>query len=233
VTEEKPRRRQRTKFVLPEHDLDETPTPAVEALVYGPPVPRGTRRTRKFTLPDHHHEERTRDKITAFLDGPSTRRRRPTGRRATRRRPIEFESVVAFTAGLRHESARQARYGRPTAVLIIAVVTDPRVIGAADAADRRLTEVIGREARETDRAARSAVGRSLVMLPETGDEEAGHLANRVERGFRAGADDGVPLGELHIEIAMIRRGVDPLEAVADAENRLLDAFGIEPRASTA
>lgn len=216
---------------MPEHDLDETPTPAVEALVYGPPVPRGTRRTRKFTLPEHHHQERTREKITAFLDGP-TRRRRPSGRR-TRRPPIEFESVVSFVAGLRREAARQARYGRPTAVLVMAVVTDPRSIGAADAADRRLTEVISHEARETDRAARSAVGRSLVMLPETGEEEAGHLANRIERAFRTGADDGPPLGELHIEVAMIRRGLDPLDAVADAENRLLDAFGIEPRASSA
>jgi GGDEF domain-containing protein len=233
VTEETPPRRTRAKFTLPDRDKDETPTAAFEALVYGPPVPKGTRRTRKFSLPEHHHEEKTGDKISAFLEGPSARRRRSHGRRAIRRRTIEFETMAAFEAGLRREAARQARYGRPTAVLVIAVRTDPRTLGAADAADRRLTDIIGREARETDRASRAGVGRVRLLLLETGEEEAGHLAARIERAFRTPADGAVSLGDIHVEIAIPHRGADPLDAVADADRRVVDVLGIEPHASTA
>lgn len=115
----------------------------------------------------------------------------------------------------------------------MAVVTDPRVLGAADAADGRLKEIVAREVRETDRAARVGVGRLQVLLPECTEEEAGHLANRIERAFRAPTEDGRLPGELHLEIAIPRRGTDPLEALHDAERRLAEALGLETWSSTA
>lgn len=231
MTDEPSPRRTRAKFTLPEHDLDETPTAMFEALVYGPPAPKSTRRPRKFSLPEHHHEERVGDRIEAFLDGPPARRRRPP--RRAKRRPIEFGSPADLQAELRREATRQARYGRPMAVLAMAVLTDRFVLGAADAADRRLREIVGREVRETDRAARVAVGRLQVMLPETGEEEAANLATRIERAFRAPTEDGVGQGDLHLEIIIPRRGMDPLEALADGERRLEEATGQHPTSSTA
>lgn len=118
-------------------------------------------------------------------------------------------------------------------MLVIAVRTDPRTLGAADAADRRLTDIIGREARETDRASRAGVGRVRLLLLETGEEEAGHLAARIERAFRTPADGAASLGEIHVEIAIPHRGTDPLDAIVDADRRLVEVLGIEPHASTA
>lgn len=119
------------------------------------------------------------------------------------------------------------------AVLVMAVLTDRFVLGAADAADRRLREIVGREVRETDRAARVAVGRLQVMLPETGEDEAANLATRIERAFRAPTEDGVGGGELHMEIVIPRRGMDPIDALADGERRLAEALGRHPTSSTA
>lgn len=228
MTEDTTPRRTRAKFTLPEHDLDETPTATFEALVYGPPAPKSTRRQRKFSLPDHHHEERVGDRIEAFLDGPPTRRRRSPAKRTVKRRPIDFGSAADFHSELRREATRQARYGRPMAVLVMAVVTDRFVLGAADAADRRLREIVGREVRETDRAARPGVGRLLVMLPETGEDEAASLATRIERAFRAPTEDGAGHGDLHVELVIPRRGTDPREALAEGERRLTEALGLEP-----
>ena len=87
-----------------------------------PPKPPRTRRSRKFALPEHHHDERDGDRtdegIEAFLTKRPARRLRPMP--ATRvRRPIELETRPDWLIALRHEAARQERYGRPASVLFI------------------------------------------------------------------------------------------------------------------
>jgi hypothetical protein len=145
---------------------------------------------------------------------------------------------------LRHEAARQARYGRPTAILLVdlrgldggpeAGPTDAAVVAPAEPANapdsapaptsiRRLIDVIGQEARETDRAMRTPT-RILVMLPETTEDEAAHLAARIERGYRTTAGGGVMPTEIRIEIAAPRRGADPQDAIDEADRRIEDAL---------
>jgi hypothetical protein len=184
-----------------------------------PSAPRSARRPRKFSLPDHHHEEAAGEKIEAFLDGPPTRRRRA---RPHRRRPLDLEPRVDWTMALQREAARQARYGRPTTVLVIDLIMDAAPIDP-DRFARHLVEVLGREARETDRATRASVRRFMVLLPETSQDDAAHLANRVERGYRALADGAPVAAQLRVEIAVLRRGADPEDAIADADRRLESA----------
>jgi hypothetical protein len=66
--------------------------------------------------------------------------------------------------------------------------------------------------------------RILVMLPETTEEDAAHLAGRIERGYRTIAGDGVTQPEIRIEIAVPRRGADPQDAIDEAGRRLDDAL---------
>ena len=190
-----------------------------ESLPLKPSRTRPARRPRKFSLPDHHDEEAAGERIEAFLDGPPTRRRRP---RPQRPRPIEFETRLDWTAALQREAARQARYGRPTSVLVIDLIAGPGP-SDPDRFARYLEEVLGREARETDRAVRSSVRRYMVLLPETSQDDAAHLATRIERAYRSvTADVPVPV-ELRIEIAVLRRGADPDDAIAEADRRLASA----------
>ena len=190
-----------------------------DSLPSTPSAPRAARRPRKFSLPDHHDEEAAGQRIEAFLDGPATRRRRP---RSHRRRPLSFETRIDWTTALQREAARQARYGRPTAVLVIDLIASPGPIDL-DRFARHLVEVVGREARETDRAVRTSTRRFMLLLPETSEDDATHLATRIERGYRSLADDAPVSAELRIEIAVLRRGADPDDAIADADRRLASA----------
>ena len=64
-------------------------------------------------------------------------------------------------------------------------------------------------------------GRYLVLLPETGELEAGHVADRIERGLsRPDATSPRSSDDIRIEIAVARRGADPLDAIDDAARRL-------------
>lgn len=200
---------------MPEATDDPTPLPATGA----EPAPSArTRRTRKFTLPEHHHEEVVGDRIEAFLEGPATPRRRPQGRRSPRVRPFVFDDAAAWPTVVRHEAARQSRYGRP--LVIVAIEVAAPADGTPDPmARRRLAEVVGREVRETDRATWDAPSRVLILLPETGEEEAHHLVARIDRGYRLLADDG-PVRLLSIDVALPRRGTDPLSVVDDLRRRL-------------
>jgi hypothetical protein len=194
------------------------PQPADDPTPETPPAARPPRRTRKFSLPDHHHEEHPAGAIEAFLDGPTARRRsRGRGSRADRPRPIQLHAAEDWAAILRREAVRQARYGRPTSILVLELETTGD--GGADAR-KRLLDVLGREARETDRATSTGPGRFLLLLPETGELEAGHVADRIERGYRGRTHEpGLERG-IRIEIALARRGADPLGATEDAERRL-------------
>jgi hypothetical protein len=90
-----------------------------------------------------------------------------------------------------------------------------------------LLEVLGREARETDRATATGPGRYLLLLPETGELEAGHVADRIERGYRGRTHEPTLERAIRIEIALARRGADPLDAIDDAGRRLDGIAGEE------
>ena len=184
-----------------------------------PATPRAARRPRKFSLPDHHHEEAAGERIEAFLDGPPTRRRRS---RPHRRRPLDFDTRPDWTAALQREAARQTRYGRPTTVLVIDLIVGPGPIDP-DRFARHLGDVLAREARETDRAVRVSQQRFMVLLPETNRDDAAHLVGRLQRGYRAVADQAPLPADLRIEVAALRRGADPDDAIADADRRLESA----------
>jgi hypothetical protein len=222
------------------------PSPSTSA----PGTPAETRSPRvrrqpKFALPDHHHEEEAGDRIEAFLEGPPTRRRRSRSHRYHRRRSIAFATDQEWSSTLRYEAARSARYGRALAVLVVELTTGAATADAAtaDAATAgaettaaaapgpdllalRLAEVLGREVRETDRAVRERPDRFLVLLPETGEDEAAHLASRIERGYRGHGEDALAGGDIHIEIAVPRRGTDPAEAIELAARRLEDEAAV-------
>jgi hypothetical protein len=195
------------------------PQPADDPTPETPPAARPPRRTRKFSLPDHHHEEHPAGAIEAFLDGPTARRRsQGRGHRADRQRPIQLQPAADWAEILRREAARQARYGRPMTILLLEIAAATGE-GGADAR-KRLLDVLGREARETDRATGHGPGRYLVLLPETGELEAGHVADRIERGYRGRTHDPAVERGIRVEIAVVRRGADPLGAIDDAERRL-------------
>jgi len=106
-------------------------------------------------------------------------------------------------------------------ILVIDLVTGPLTSGP-DGLALRLAQTLGREVRETDHATRTDPGRFLVLLPETTEDEAAHLASRIERGYRSHADESTVPGEIRIEIAVPRRGTDPDHAIASADRRLSD-----------
>lgn len=193
-------------------------TPAPETAPTAAPAPR-VRRQRKFSLPEHHHDEVVGDRIEAFLEGPPVRRRRVRSHRYHRRRPIALDTDQEWQYALRVEAARSTRYGRPMSILVVDLDADATTAGP-DGLAVRLAEVLGREVRETDRAVRTSGSRFLVLLPETDEAEAAHLASRIERGYRAHGDALFTTGEIRIEIAAPRRGTDPADAIAGADRRL-------------
>ena len=195
------------------------PQPADDPTPETPPAPRATRRTRKFTLPEHHHEEQPGPAIEAFLEGPTAHRRgRGRGPRTDRHRPLQLHTAGDWAEIIQREAVRQARYGRPTSILALEVAVAPGQDGID--ATRRLLEVLAREARETDRATSTGPGRYLLLLPETGELEAGHVADRIERGYRGRSHEPSIDREIRIEIALARRGSDPTVAIGEAEQRL-------------
>jgi GGDEF domain-containing protein len=186
------------------------------------------RRARKFVLPDHHHDEREGERadehIEAFLATPVPRRRRrhkPTGRV---RRPVELDTRADWTAALRHEAARHARYGRPLSVLLIEVdggpVSHAPLSSAMDRIARVVAGAIRAEARETDRAVRLGVASFRLLLPETGDRAARTVADRLDHAFLASPEANALGAHLTIDIATPTRLGTLEDALADAERRL-------------
>lgn len=181
-----------------------------------PPKPPRPRRTRKFALPEHHYDERqgdrTDERIEAFLTKRPARRRRPAP--STRvRRPIELETRPDWLTALRHEAARQERYGRPASVLLI------ELAAATDELARCVADTIRAEARETDRAVRYASTSFRLLLPETGERAARAVAQRIDLalGVRV-ADLGDGAG-VSIDVVSQPGSGSLEEAVAAAERR--------------
>jgi hypothetical protein len=190
---------------------DEThPTP--------PPKPPRPRRSRKFALPEHHFDEqgdRTDEGIEAFLTKRPTRRRKPAP--STRvRRPIELGTRPDWLAALRHEAARQERYGRPASVLFIELGAPSEELA------RHVAETIRAEARETDRAVRFASTSFRLLLPETGDRAARAVAQRIDKAVGARAAALGPDAAVSIDVVGAPGFGSLEEAVADAERRAAD-----------
>jgi GGDEF domain-containing protein len=184
-----------------------------------PPKPSRPRRTRKFALPEHHHDElqgdRTDEGIEAFLTKRPARRRRPAP--STRvHRPIELGTRPDWLAALRHEAARQERYGRPASVLFIELA-DP-----TDELARCVADTIRAEARETDRAVRYASASFRLLLPETGERAARAVALRIDKAVGARAAELGPGASVSIDVVGAPGFGSLEEAVADAERRVAD-----------
>lgn len=188
-----------------------------------PPKAARPRRAKKFVLPDHHHDEnedeRAAEHIEAFFEGPISLPRRSRGGPDQPRRLVELDTRPDWTAALRHESARHARYGRPAAILLIELDGDPN---GADL-DRTATvvaDVIRTHARETDRAVRIGTTSFRLLLPETGWRAARTVGERINRAFHRNPDGRAGGVDLSIEVASVARHADLEDALVDAERRL-------------
>ena len=127
--------------------------------------------------------------------------------------------------------ARRATAGRPRS----SSSSSPSIPSdARPEARRRLLDVLGREARETDRAAANGPGRFLLLLPGDRRDEAGHVADRIERGYR-GSDPRAPGRARHPHRDRGGRGAAPtrsprsttpqrrLDGIVDEDDELEDA----------
>ena len=185
------------------------------------PSPR-TRRTRKFVLPEHHHDEREGERadehIEAFLTTAAPRRRRPKVPVRTRR-PVELDTRPDWLAAVRHEGARQARYGRPASVLLIELHCVPPP-DSVDPLARAVADAIRVEARESDRAVRYGARSFRMLLPETGERAARAVADRLDRAFGASEQARTHAATLSIDVASPGRHATLEEALNEAERRL-------------
>ena len=170
-------------------------------------------RARRFALPDLA-DERTSESIEAFLEGPGVRRRPRRKRAAAEAPAVETAAQAPTTstptvyqepaprpstelrtlpgrldwnAALERESARAARYQRPASVAIVELKPErgnlsiePFLPALAGPISRSLRS----DSRATDLVARVASTRFQMLLPETNEEGAERLAERVASNCR-------------------------------------------------
>jgi GGDEF domain-containing protein len=124
-----------------------------------------------------------------------------------------------WNAALERESVRAARYGRPAAVAIVELKHE-RAGQAVDPWLRTLAGPIARvlrgDSRATDLVARVASTRFQILLPETTEAGAEHLAERVAAGCRSFIQNtGAPVA---VRISVAGTGLDGSlqDALADA-----------------
>jgi GGDEF domain-containing protein len=150
----------------------------------------GSTRARRFALPDLA-DERAGESIEAFLHG---RRKRPT--KALVAVPdaqvhqrtgdaVALRSMpgrIEWNAAVERESARGARYERPTAVAILEL----KPLRSSATMDSWLRvhaapvgQILLRGSRATDVVARVAATRFQVLLPETTAEAAHDFVDRI------------------------------------------------------
>jgi len=111
--------------------------------------------------------------------------------------PLEFDAVLA------HEDAREARYRRPTTVVLLELdgldrLIDRLGIEAGHRLEPDVAAAITRQARRADYIARLAPGRFAVVMPET-DEIA--AINFVER-IRESCDEWLQSGAIAVRLAI-------------------------------
>ena len=192
------------------------------------PPPRQPRRPRRFVMPAEHHDVRTSEGIEAFIEGPARPARkvpRPGQRRS--HRPIVFDTPATWRDGLRREEIRIGRYGRRATVMVVDVAVRPGGATDGNHASRPesstiepVVDAIRHEARETDRVLRVSATRFHALLPETGEAEADHLADRLRTACRDRLNGHGGLIHLRVEFTTPGHGVSLADAIADAERRL-------------
>ena len=144
---------------------------------------------------------RTGESIEAFLEGPKVRRGRrparpdPTARAAAVASPVVRQAVdlrsipgrLEWNAAMERESLRAARYARPASVAIVELKPispgfsiDPWIRTVAGP----IARAIRQDSRATDLVARVADTRFQILLPETSESGAEHLAERVTAACR-------------------------------------------------
>jgi hypothetical protein len=189
------------------------------------PAARSRRRPR-FELPADHHDERAGERIEAFLEGPPVRARKTRRSRHLRsdglrpvRRPVALDTRADWDIALRHEDARVIRYGRPAAVLAVRFRVDRD--GAEDRYAAKVASAIRLHTRETDRVARMGPDRFHILLPETMEDEATVLGERVRKAC-ADLIPAIPGSELEILVAAASTagGGTLVEALRAVESRV-------------
>jgi hypothetical protein len=142
-------------------------------------------RARRFSLPDLE-DERVDEAITAFLHGPKHKRGRPDEPASPIAAGNPFGTIqnrMAWMEALRRESARNLRYRRPAAVMVVAgvpSVASPEASVWLKRVAGPIAHAVQRGVRETDLVTRTAEARFQVLLPETTGREAARVAERVE-----------------------------------------------------
>ena len=148
-------------------------------------------RARRFALPNLV-DERTDESIEAFVQGRAKKSRRtalvPATNAAVQVRPgdaVALRSMpgrIEWNAAIERESARGARYERPTAVAILEL----RPLRSSVTMDSWLRvhaapvgQVLLRSSRATDVVARVAATRFQILLPETTAEAANGFVERI------------------------------------------------------
>ena len=181
-------------------------------------------------MPAEHHDSRTSERIEAFLEGPAAPARKRS-RAGVRRphRPIELVSHPEWHAALRREEVRIGRYGRPATVMVVDVDVAVQPVGEAEAVPPSVAdlvapvlEAIRNEARETDQVMRTSTTRFHLLLPETGEADADHLADRLRRVSRDRLNGHGGALRLRVESATPGHGRSLRDALDDTERRLAD-----------
>ncbi len=143
-----------------------------------------TNRARRFSLPDMD-DERVDEAITSFIAGPLQGRGR-RGPVPVPSAPVDpfagLHTRIAWTEALHRETARSIRYRRPASVVVIVAEATAETPDAAAWLERvagPIAHSVHRGIRQTDLATRTGNARFQVLLPETTDVEATHLAARI------------------------------------------------------
>jgi GGDEF domain-containing protein len=147
-------------------------------------------RARRFALPNLV-DERTDESIEAFVQGRTKKSRRalvPARDSTVQARPgaaVALRSMpgrIEWNAAVERESARAARYERPTAVAILEL----RPLRSSVTMDSWLRvhavpvgQVLLRSSRATDIVARVAATRFQILLPETTADAANAFVERI------------------------------------------------------
>lgn len=85
---------------------------------------------------------------------------------------------------LEPQVSRSRRYQNPLSVILLHVVTGPEPVGANASTERGVSRVLRDQLRWADLLGRDESGDFVIVLPETGRDAAGALADKIARGLR-------------------------------------------------
>jgi len=148
---------------------------------------------------------------------------------AARTDPLtELLNRRGFQERFEQELQRARRNRQPLGVMVCDLdrfkqVNDRRGHAAGDLVLRRLAEILTVEKRETDIATRMGGEEFSILMPETDDEGAHLLAERIRHRVRAGLSDGGPPLTISVGLASFPEHGEDGEALLSAADRALYA----------